>query len=321
MKKNYLFIISILCLLAAGIQNAYPQNSRGVTVSNSVSNSSNSKHNAPASILFTDNFDTANDTNALKLRGYLPYNRSTGAPGLLPYWYTGTPAEFTSFNGPDSGYVAASYNTVVATNIIDSWLVLPPLDITAGDTLSFYSRSIQGSGYPDSLKVMYSAVGDSTPEDISWVEIGYFKVTTAGMWERRFFPAPASGTTARFAIRYYLTDAGPTGNNGDYIGIDQLDVYEPGTVGILENNFSSSHLQVFPVPVNDFTNIVFDSRESGLTNLIVRDVTGRVVLSKSLYAHFGMNDVRVDFSEYHPGIYIINITTQSERYISKIVKE
>jgi hypothetical protein len=208
--------------------------------SNAISTSSLGKHGLPAklnlpvqqvrtnnpqapttSAIYIDDMDGANDTTALQARGYKTYFRGGGAQAG-PTWFQGNPSVFPSNDGPTNGYVASNYQCVSNTNDIDNWLVLPALNITAGDSLSFYSRSPLGSTYPDSIKIMYSAVGDSVPEAASWVELDNFVVNTGGIWERKFWAAPASGATARFAIRHSVVDGGPTGNNSDYVGIDYI---------------------------------------------------------------------------------------------------
>jgi len=187
---------------------------------------------------YTDNFDGANDTTALKARGYKVYFRGEGPRGTEPIWFQGNSAVFSSFNGPPTGYVASDFNSVINNNDIDNWLVLPRKTVSAGDSIFFYSQSIFSSLYHDSLRVMYSAVGDSTPENVSWIELGRFKVNTAGIWQRRGFRAPSTGANARYAIRYSLVDAGPGGSNSIYTGIDALTLEGPalandvGTVSI-----------------------------------------------------------------------------------------
>jgi hypothetical protein len=172
---------------------------------------------------YTDNFDGANDTTALKNRGYKVYYCGTGPQGTAPIWFQGNPSVFTALNGPTNGYVASNYLSVTGANTIDNWLVLPALDIQTGDSLVFWSRSPDNSQYPDSIRVMYSAEGDSIPEATTWTELGRFKVSTSG-WQRRSFGAPSAGSTGRFAIRYCVEDGGPFGSNSLYIGIDALTV-------------------------------------------------------------------------------------------------
>ncbi len=174
--------------------------------------------------VFTDNFDAANDTTALKTRGYKVYYRGTGAQGLTATWFTPTaPPPFNAYNGPAIGYVAANYNVVTGVNNIDSWLVLPRLagGTLAGDSLYFWSRSPDASTYPDSIRVMYSA-NDSIPEG-TWTELGRFKVSTAG-WQKKGFSAPTASANGRFAIRYCVANGGPSGSNSDFIGIDALTI-------------------------------------------------------------------------------------------------
>ncbi|MFN3345564.1 MAG: choice-of-anchor J domain-containing protein, partial [Chloroherpetonaceae bacterium] len=180
---------------------------------------------------YTDNFDGANDTTALKNRGYKVYYRGTGPQGAVPIWFQGNTGIFTAYNGPNDGYVASNFQTVTGANTIDNWLVLPALDVQSGDSLVFWSRSPNGSTYPDSIRVMYSAAGDSVPEATTWTELGRFKVSTTG-WERRSFGAPSPGTTGRFAIRYRVEDGGPSGSNSNYIGIDALTVERISTTPV-----------------------------------------------------------------------------------------
>jgi hypothetical protein len=177
--------------------------------------------------VYTDNFDGANDTTALKSRGYKPYYRGTGPQGSTATWFQGNETVFPSFNGPTTGYVAANYNVVTGANNIDSWLVLPRITggILAGDTLYFYSRSPTGSTWPDSIRVMYS-VSDSVPEG-TWTELGRFKTNTTA-WEKRGFRAPTASVNGRFAIRYCVVNGGPSGSNSDYLGIDALTIERTG---------------------------------------------------------------------------------------------
>ncbi len=229
---------------------------------------------------FTDNFDGANDTTALKSRGYFVWYRGTGAQGLAATWFQGN-ANFAAYNGPSTGYVAANFNVVTGTNNIDSWLITPSSNVSAGDSIVFFSRSPLNSTWPDSIRVMYSPAGSTTPEG-SWIELGRFKVNTAGSWERKAFGAPSSGATARFAIRYCVVNGGPGGANSQYIGIDALTIST--TQGPIPNNMSASAI-VAPIgfvllpfspviaPKATFTN----SGTSAQSNIPVRlTITGPV---------------------------------------------
>ena len=140
-------------------------------------------------IKYQDDMDGANDTTALKSRGYHIFRANP--IGSTAAWFQGNDAVFPAFNGPTTGYTAANYNAVTGANNIDTWLILPKVNTNAGDSLSFVSRAPLASTFPDSIRVMYSAAGDSTPAG-SWVELGRFKVNTAGLWEARSYIAPCS---------------------------------------------------------------------------------------------------------------------------------
>lgn len=184
-----------------------------------------------ANAQFHDDFTGANDTLGLQARGYLTYFRSAGGPGAVPYWFQGNPAGFvTAYNGSDSDYVMATYECVTGANNIDNWLVLPALNVNAGDGISFYSQSVTGSTFPDSIRVMYSDAGATTPEDLTWVELGRFKVNTLGIWQLKSYFVTTAGPNARFAIRYAVVDGGPQGANSNVIGIDELNVFTPAAL-------------------------------------------------------------------------------------------
>lgn len=198
----------------------------GTSFSKSKPLESDSGNSLPSIILYSENFNVANDTTSLKARGYKIYYRGTGPQGLTATWFQGSSIVFSSLNGPSTGYVAANFNAVTSSNNIDNWLVLPKLNTLPGDSIYFFSRSILNSRFPDSIKVMFSQSGDSVPEAV-WTELGRFKVNTAGSWMRKGFRAPSSGPGARYAIRYNVVNGGPSGVNSDYIGIDSLTVERP----------------------------------------------------------------------------------------------
>ncbi len=189
--------------------------------------SSNTTNFVCSPTIFTDNFDGLNDTSSLQARGYKTYFRGGGVPGTSPTWFNGNPLVFSAFNGPADGYVGSNFNSVTGANNIDNGLILPALNVSVGDFVSFYSQSPAGSTIPDSIKVMYSPAGDSVPEALTWVLLGEFKVNVNGVWEFKSFNIPTASATGRIAIRYAVVDGGPTGANSDYIGIDQLDVASP----------------------------------------------------------------------------------------------
>ncbi len=224
-RNSILLALAVIGLLFAGFifLQGDPHSSRTQVVLSDVQNPA--PYISPTNpVVYTDDFDGANDTTALKTRGYKVWYRGSGPQGAAATWFQGNDAVFPSYNGPTTGYVAANYQVVTGANNIDSWLVLPYMagGLSVGDSLYFYSRSPTGDTFPDSIRVMVSA-GDSVPEG-TWTELGRFKVNVSGSYELKGFRSTLSGPNARFAIRYTVADGGPSGTNSDFIGVDALTI-------------------------------------------------------------------------------------------------
>jgi hypothetical protein len=180
--------------------------------------------------VYTDNMDGDNTIAALQARGYLIYNNSVPVGSLS--WFQGNATVFPAFNGPTTGYVAANYNSTSGAGTIDNWLILPRVTggTLATDSLTFWARStdLATQNWADSIYVMFS-VSDSTPTG-TWSILGKFKVPNPATgapnngYTYYAYKAAAAGVNARFAIRYHVTDAGPSGSNSDYIGVDAINI-------------------------------------------------------------------------------------------------
>jgi Secretion system C-terminal sorting domain len=193
----------------------------------------------PAAVIFTDNMDGDNSLSGLGLRGYSTYGRSIGpvdttGMGVGPIWFQGDPLAFSSYNGPANGYVASDYLSVGDSSgfeeIIDNWLVLPAQSVAAGDSFSFWASAISASTFADSIRVLFNSTGATLPEDTNWVEVDNLFVDPATGWARHAYAIPTTSSTATLAIRYNVIDAGPAGANSEYIGIDQIDVFDNAVV-------------------------------------------------------------------------------------------
>jgi len=184
-----------------------------------------------AIVKFVDSLNGANDTVALRTRGYIPKRGPNGGPaGTAPNWFQGNSGTFAAFNGPATGYVGANFNNTTGANPIDLWLISPVVNASSGDTLSFYERSPSASAFPDSIRVYWASNGDTVPGSGSWVELGRFKTTTTGSWAERRFTLPTAGANGRFAINYRVVSGGPSGANSDYIGIDFIRLLGPAPI-------------------------------------------------------------------------------------------
>ncbi|MFH0894938.1 MAG: choice-of-anchor J domain-containing protein [Bacteroidota bacterium] len=252
--------------------------------------------------LHSDGFEWMVDTSSITTAGYLHYYRSS--PLGTTTWFAGNTTVFTAMEG--AAYIGANFNNTSGAGTIDTWLVLPSLSILAGDSIAFYQRSPDGSTYPDDIKIMYNPAGDVLPESTNWVEIATFTTSTAG-WARVQYSIPTTSTTGRLAIRYYVTNGGPSGANSDYIGVDALSVYRY-TVGVNENNHSNT--SIYPVPANNVLNV----KVAGTSKVEIVNVLGDVVYKNGNV----VNNVTINTSAFQSGVYFVKISNGTSVETQKI---
>ena len=190
----------------------------------------------PVSAQLTENFN--NITN-LTGSGWFMQNNSTVVG--TTNWFQGSSTVFNAFNGAATAYIAANFNNTTLNNDISNWLVTPNFTIKNGDVVKFYTRRVDpDTAYPDRLQFRMSTNGTSTNVGTGPAAVGDFTTLLLNInptlilgvypvtWTQ--YTITISGLTAptsgRFAFRYYVTSGGPTGLNGDYIGIDNF-IYTP----------------------------------------------------------------------------------------------
>lgn len=181
---------------------------------------------------FVEGFDVVANT-ATPLPNWVAVNNSTTI-GSVPFWFQGNAITFPSQTGPTTSYIGANFNNTTGSNDISNWLITPTRTFNNGDTVTFYTRCPTGSIYPDRLQVRLSTNGTSTNVGTGPTGIGDFtnllldiNPTLAlngypQVWTLQTITLSglAGPTSGRLAFRYFVTNAGPLGDNSNYIGID-----------------------------------------------------------------------------------------------------
>jgi hypothetical protein len=179
--------------------------------------------------------------------GWVVTNNST--PGGTRSWFSNNGSSpFTAQSG--TGYAAVDVNSTAGQNTISNWLLTPQISFNAGDQISFWTRTASPVDFPDRLQVHLSTSGASTNVGSTPTSLGDFTTQLLDInpnllasgpnsypttWTQFTINIPASGT-GRVGFRYFVTNGGPSGTNGNFIGIDTLNVVavpEPATVGLL----------------------------------------------------------------------------------------
>ncbi|AKS43326.1 choice-of-anchor J domain-containing protein [Wenzhouxiangella marina] len=188
----------------------------------------------------TDNFSEAfDDISLLAGAGWSLQNLS--APLGTSDWFQGNDTVFAAHEGATTAYIGANFNnTAGGTGIISNWLMTPEIQLTNGTEMTFWTRVPTGSTFPDRLEVRLSTSGSSTFAGASATDVGDFDTLLLSINENlggdypddwAQFTVSVDGlpgqTSGRFAFRYFVTDAGPSGANSNYIGIDTVSISQP----------------------------------------------------------------------------------------------
>ncbi len=177
----------------------------------------------------------------------LPANwaaQNLSSPLGLTNWFQGNTAVFGANSG--TGYIAANFNNTAGLGTISNWLFTPNVTLKNGDKFSFYTRTTDGT-FPDRMQVRMSTNGTSTNVGASATSVGDFSTllldinptyTSTGYptaWTQYTLTLsglPAAGVSGRLAFRYFVEGGGPSGNNSDYMGIDDVvyTTFSPGPI-------------------------------------------------------------------------------------------
>jgi hypothetical protein len=121
------------------------------------------------------------------------------------------------------------------------WLLTPELPLDNGYVFSFWTRTMRDFLWADRMEVRLSTAGASTDVGTLASDVGDFSrllltinptLAQGGypMYDWAHYSLRLTGippgVTGRFAFRYYVTEAGPSGagtNNGAYIGLDTVE--------------------------------------------------------------------------------------------------
>jgi hypothetical protein len=70
---------------------------------------------------------------------------------------------------------------------------------------------------------------------------------------------------------------------------------------------------IYPNPNNGNFNITFDAKEAGSTNVVLTDITGKVIFEQSFHANEGLNELPIQLPDVTAGVYMLRFT-MGEKY-------
>ncbi len=155
-------------------------------------------------------------------------------------WFQGNTAVFSAQTGAANSYIGANFNNAGGANTISNWLLTPNRTFSNGDVIKFWTRTVAAPAFADRLQVRLSLNGSGTNTGTGAAAVGDFTTLLLDInptyrlngypetWTEHTITLSGLGipTSGRLAFRYFVEDAGPIGNNSDYIGIDTFS-YQP----------------------------------------------------------------------------------------------
>lgn len=222
----------------------------------------------------------------------------------------------------------------------------PAFDFTNTTNISFsfdYSFARKTGVVADTFKVQYSLdcggswktfLGSSTTAAMvsatgGTVNAPYLPLSSATSstvtnpkWKTMIIPA--LGTTAvankrDVKFRFWFKNDADNGQSQN-LYIDNVNI--SGTVGIHEFE-NSLGLSIYPNPTNSSSTIEFTSPKNSEVNIIVYDVTGRVIEESNLNANAGVNSKYLvnSSNRLKAGIYFITLVIDNNKITKKLIIE
>jgi len=186
---------------------------------------------SPAEAAYSEGFDN------ILTNGWTINNASVPLGTIS--WFQGNDTVFPAHSGASTSYAGVNFNSTTGANTINNWYISPALSVTAGDTVSFWTRTVDEPAFPDRLYLKLNTAGDLVLANFTTtlvsVNPGLTTVGYPNTWTQYSAVVPSTGTV-RFAFNYNVPSGGPAGSNSDYIGVDTFaitEVPEPASLGLL----------------------------------------------------------------------------------------
>jgi hypothetical protein len=110
-----------------------------------------------------------------------------------------------------------------------------------------------------------------------------------------------------------VTDGEPANLEFEIIGVaDPLSVFEIAPVDVLS---------ISPNPANSLSVVRFNSKMSAHSNITIYDNLNRKVFENAIEMNEGINEFRLDVSDYSTGMYFLVISINDKNYAGKIIVE
>ena len=103
-------------------------------------------------------------------------------------------------------------------------------------------------------------------------------------------------------------------NAGDEVSITEVEIYIEPTASTFEQ------VKVYPNPTNGELTLNYDLSIDQTVEILVRDVTGKLLYSMKQAGTIGENQANLNLSDYQNGMYLLQVTNGEQNLTRKVVK-
>jgi hypothetical protein len=109
-----------------------------------------------------------------------------------------------------------------------------------------------------------------------------------------------------------------TNDNGNNIYIDDVNLTQSTSVGLVNQNKNNIGFDVFPNPTNGEVTLKLNAANSGKTFISVLNTLGQVVFEKHVNMLSGINTIQIDTKDFAVGVYNITVMSNNSTSIKKL---
>lgn len=248
----------------------------GAVQTNNGNNASAASAVLTVSTIVNEGFD---DITTLPGKGWILANHS--APVGTTNWFQGTATNNVPTPGPFdaqagaalNSYIGANYNNTGNTGTISNWMLSPPIGFNGNSSFSFWTRTVTNESFADRVEVRLCTNAPCTNFGSTATDFGDFTTVLFTVNPNLGIAPDPTGATGypnawaqftltnangiptsgagRIAFRYFVTGAGFSGANSDYIGIDTVSI-QAGSVNSAPASVSSANgISAANLPANN----------------------------------------------------------------------
>ena len=118
-------------------------------------------------------------------------------------------------------------------------------------------------------------------------------------------------TEAKAGLAYYRLSQTDFDGSTQYVG----------TVVLKRTTTTLGFTSIQPIPSSDIVTVAFETPTTQKVTLTLHDISGRIVLEKTVDATQGISATQIDISNFAAGIYTLSMSDSNSLVVEKIVKK